>query len=280
MFKSATVLERSRWAIPLVAMPMLLAACLGGGGSKEGETAAGASASGTESAPALLPPADLTATAEGFSVTLAWTPPSGGAKALGYEIHKDGALLQAVSASQTTLSDDDVLPGRAYSYEVRTRFREGLVSEGVSADVKIKVPRLKAARVEGDFGVTTRLISKSGYSSWQASTYGWRFRPSCASGPCDVVLRDVFLRAVRAKLQRKGVGYSGEYTGFFTTKCRGTRSTSSVEFALRVARARAIAGEWRATKLVGTLINSETAQFGCVSARAVLRVVAKLRLAG
>jgi hypothetical protein len=85
---------------------------------------------------------------------------------------------------------------------------------------------------------------------------------------------------MHAMLKRKQTRYSGSYTGLFLVKCGGTRSTSFVQLSLKVVKARAIAGEWRATTLTGTLSSSESAQFGCVSSHAAQSVKAKLRLAG
>jgi hypothetical protein len=258
-------------AILLIVAPFSLATCDSGGEDNTSRTDA--------SPPKLLPPAGFSGAADGFSVVLSWSAPSGGAKIVGYEVRRDGSLLRSVSSDETTLTDTDVRPGKAYTYEIRARGK-GAISEAVSTQVKIEVPPLSAARVEGDFGVSAKTLSKSGYSSFAPSSFGWRFRPRCAEGACTVVWRDVFEKAIHAPLKRKRARYTGDYKGVFFIKCRGTRSISSVHLVLKVAKARAIGGVWRATKLAGTLTNSEASQFGCVSSRAVQSVKAKLRLAG
>lgn len=272
MFEPARALGRFRWvAILLIAAPFPLAACESGGEDKASRTDA--------SPPKLLPPAGFSGAADGFSAVLSWSAPSGGAKIIGYEIRRDGSLLRSVTSGETTLTDTDVRPGKAYTYEIRARGK-GAISEAVSTDVKIAVPPLSAARVEGDFSVSAKTVSKSGYSNIGTPSFGWHFRPKCAKGACNVVWKDVFEKAIHSTLKRKRARYTGDYKGFFRTQCRGTRSISSVHLVLKVAKARAIGGEWRATKLTGTVTNSEAAQFGCVSARAVQSVKAKLRLAG
>lgn len=263
---------RSRWLMILfLVMPVPVAACDSGG---EAETR------GATTTVELLPPSGLTATADGFSVELDWSAPSGGAEVLGYEVRRGGSVLEVLSRTSTSLTDDDVRPGKEYTYEVRAQGK-GKFSEPASAEVKIKVPPLTAARVEGDFNVIAKVVSKTGYSRFgQGTTFGWHFKPKCRAGACAVVWRDVFAKRFHAILKRKGGRYVGNYTGFFLVKCGGTNSTSSVDLDLKVKKARAIAGEWRATKLGGTLTSSEAPQFGCVAGRAVTSIKARLRLAG
>jgi hypothetical protein len=272
VFELARVLARFRWmAVLLVAVPLPLAACDSGGGREAGATEA--------SPPKLLPPAGFSGTADGFSAVLTWSAPSGSARIIGYEIRRDGSVLRSVSPDETTLTDFGVRPGKAYAYEIRARGK-GALSEPVSTEVTIDSPPLSAARVEGDFGVNAKTLSKSGYTRVATPSFGWNFKPKCGEGACNVVWKDVVIKAIHATLKRKRARYTGDYEGFFLTECRGTRSISSVHLVLKVAKARAIAGEWRATKLTGTVTNSEAPQFGCVSARAVQSVKATLRLAG
>ena len=87
------------------------------------------------------------------------------------------------------------------------------------------------------------------------------------------------LKNIHAVLEQKGKEYTGSYHGYFGISCQGTHSTSSVEVAFKVMKARAIAGEWRATKLEGTVENSEVSQFGCISGRATVSFKGTLRTA-
>jgi hypothetical protein len=210
---------------------------------------------------------------------LSWSAPTGSAKIVGYEVRRNGTRLEAVSAGETTLTDFDVGPGQTYTYEIRAHGPSGF-SDPLSTDARIAVPPLRAARLEGDFGVKAKVVDQSGYERFEGSTFGWRFKPKCGKGACDVVWRDVTDKHMRALLKRKQTRYSGSYTGLFLVKCGGTRSTSHVQLSLTVVKARAIAGEWRATTLTGTLSSSESAQFGCISSHAVQSVKGKLRLVG
>ena len=258
------------WLALLLVAPVTLAACDSGG--EEG--------SPTRSAPKeLLPPEGFSASRDGFSVVLSWSAPTGSAKIVGYEVRRDGTPLEAIGADETTMTDFDVGPGHTYSYEIRSHGPAGF-SDPLSTDVRIPVPSLSSARLEGDFGVKSKVVSKSGYAKFDGSVFGWHFKPKCRHGACDVLWRDVVDKHLHALLEHKHKRYAGSYSGLFLIKCSGTRSTSSVELSLEVVKARAIAGEWRVTKLKGTLSNSETAQFGCISSHAVQSLKATLRIAG
>lgn len=261
--------NRSFWCTLAITVPLLLAACdSGGGGSVEGES---------KPAPkTLLPPAGFSATADGFSVHLSWSADPASAKIEGYEIRKNGHALTSPPESSTSYTDTEVRPGKKYAYEIRSK-GVSATSEPVTDEVKIKTPPLADARLEGDFGVTTKIVSQSGYSQFERTDTGWRFKPKCRRGPCDVVWRDVLLDSVKAILKQDGKKYTGDYHGFFGVSCGGSHSSSSVDVSFTVVRARALAGEWRATKIEGTVDNSEVSQFGCISGRATVAVTGTLR---
>jgi hypothetical protein len=69
---------------------------------------------------------------------------------------------------------------------------------------------------------------------------------------------------------------AGTYKGLFNVRCGTAQATSVVEIRLKVEAARPIAGEWRATRLTGTLSHSEASQLGCVSAQTRLSLRARL----
>lgn len=248
-----------------------LAGCDSGGGEDSVETGTQPDATTTT----VSPPTDLSANVRRVTVRLSWTPPADGASVLGFGIYRDGVLLQGVGGDQTSFTDDDVKPAKTYTYEVRTR-TGGAVSEPVSAELRVPVPPLAAARVVGDFAVTAKTVSQSGYSTYETPTFVWHFSPRCRTGACAVGWRDEGRDHIHARLAREGARYEGRYSGPFLAECNGTAMTSTVTLALKVARARALAGEWRATKLAGTLSNSEVAQLGCASSSAQLKVTAKL----
>lgn len=262
--------NRSFWCALVAAVPLALAACDSGGSGAE-----------VESKPApktLLPPVGFSATADGFSVRLSWSADPASAKIEGYEVRKNGHLLTSPTESSTTYTDTEVKPGKKYAYEIRSKgVSAKTTSEPATDEVKIKTPSLKEARLEGDFGITTRIVSQSGYSRFERTNTGWRFKPKCRRGPCDVVWRDVLLENVKAILEQGGKKYTGDYHGFFGVSCGGSHSTSSVDVTFTVVKARAIDAEWRATKIEGTVRSSEAPQFGCVSGSASVAVKGTLR---
>lgn len=266
-----SVVGRSFWCALAVALPLAVGGCQSGGG--------GGDAGNTEAAPkTVLPPVGFSATADGFTVRLSWSAPSDSAKIIGYEITRNDRPLTSASSSATSTTDD-VRPGKTYEYEIRSK-GVNASSDWASDEVKIKTPSLKEARVEGDFGVMSKTVSQSGYEHFESPAFGWHFRPKCRKGACSVLWRDVTEKSVHALLKRKDKSYTGTFHGFFGISCRGTHSTSTVELALEVVKARPLGGEWRASKLEGTLKNSEVAQFGCVSGSATVSVKATLRSSG
>jgi hypothetical protein len=257
-------------AVLLMAAPSLSSACDSGGGES----------SGTSTAPReVLAPEGFSGTADGLSVVLTWSAPSDSAEILGYEITRDGSLLDSVDADETTFTDYNLKPG-SYSYAIRSTGWQR-TSEVVATDVVIKTPPLKAARLEGHYSVKTKVKSQTGYASFGTiPSFAWDFKPRCREDACDVVWRDLFDKRIHAKLNRKKATYTGDYEGLYLARCRGTRSVSSVHLVIKVVKARAFGGVWRVTKFEGRLTSSEASQFGCVSGHAVQTIKGVLRPAG
>jgi hypothetical protein len=265
-------LSRSFWCALVVAVPLALGGCDSGGGEDtEGETKAAPKA--------ILPPVGFSAVADGFSVRLSWNTDPASAKVEGFEITRNGRPLTRPAETSTSYTDTEVRPGKKYAYEIRAEGTSA-ASEPVTDEVRIKTPSLAEARLDGDYGVTVKIVSQSGYSSFERGSYGWHFKPKCRHGACDVVWRDVVLKNVHAVLKQKGKEYSGTYHGYFGVSCGGTHSSSTVDVSFKVAKARALAGEWKATKIEGTVDNSEVSQFGCVSGSASVAVKGTLRGTG
>ena len=234
-----------------------------------------AEATTEEAAARPLAPSDFVAEAASFSVVLSWAHAPGDAEAERYAVYRDGAMLITMSGSETTFTDDTVVPGREYYYEIEARAGDA-ESDRIPTKAETVVPPLRAARVAGTFNVRTRTLSRSGYSSYQAPVFGWRFRPRCRDGACDVRLSDLHQRRVRVMLQRRGARYRGSYTGPFTTQCAGTPATSSVEVELEVVAARVIGRQWQAARMTGRLDQSEAVQLGCGSSSASHSLNARL----
>ena len=266
-----SILGRWLWCTVVLAAPCALGGCNSGGGSPSGESRA--------EPKSVLPPVGFSATADGFTVKLSWSAASGSAPIVGYEIQRNGKTFASSSATGTSATDDDVRPGKQYRYEIRAKGKT-TSSDWVADEVKIKVPPLREARVEGDFGITSHEVSHYGYSTYETPSFGWEFKPKCRHGACDVAWHDVGLKSIHALVDEKHGRYHGTYHGYFLSSCNGTHSVSDVDLSFKVIKARAIAGEWRATKLEGTVENTEASQFGCVSGHAEVAFKGTLRLAG
>ncbi|HEY7562516.1 MAG TPA: fibronectin type III domain-containing protein [Gaiellaceae bacterium] len=246
------------------------AACMGGDDAEGDAASTGGKAPGPAQSPT-----DLAAEPAAFSVRLSWTAPAGGPEIERYALYRDGAWLAFVPGSETGYSDDGVVPGEEYSYAIEAR--AGKTASGrTSVSVETHVPSLRAARLEGVFNVKTRITSQSGYSDYDVPIFGWRFTPSCKEGACNVRWNDLQTKRIHGKLTRHGARYRGSYTGYFYMECSGAHGTTSLEIDLKVVRARVVDDRWRATRLGGTIDQSEAAQLGCRPSHAELAVRARL----
>jgi hypothetical protein len=261
-----------------VALTLLTTACMGDDEDASAPTTRPAATGAEETATTTarpLPPSDFAAEAASFSVELSWAHPPGDAEAERYALYRDGSILITMSGSEKTFTDDSVVPGRQYVYEIEARSGDA-TSDRIPATAETPVPTLRAARLAGAFNVRTRTLSQSGYVSYQAPVFGWSFKPRCRAGACEVRWSDLHRKRIRATLERRGARYRGSYTGTFTTQCAGTPATSSVEIEFKVVAARVIGREWRATRIVGTLDQSEPVQLGCTSSSATHSLRARL----
>jgi hypothetical protein len=226
--------------------------------------------------PTIFAPVALTEEAEAFAVTLSWTQPGGGTEIARYSVYRNGVHVAAVTPPTTTYTDEDVAPGKKYTYEIEA-LGDGLVSDRASIDVKTKVPPLKDARVQGTFNVSLTTTSQYGFQeSLGKFTLGWRFSPKCDSGACNVTVKVLSFKELKGTLKREGTSYTGHDNGKFNASCAGTRTSSTLTFHLTVKKAKAISDEWRATKLVGSLKQVDPAGLGCIGAGATYSVTAKL----
>ena len=224
----------------------------------------------------VLAPEDLTAEVEAFSVTLTWTQPAGGSPPDGYDVYRDGDVIGATGASETTYTDTGVVPGKSYAYGVAARIAAA-ASLPTALPVETPVPPLKDARVEGLFNVGFKAISQTGFQSYTGTfNRGWELKPKCDAGACDVQWNDVDEKSLKSTLDRTKDRYSGADSGDFLAVCGDSPVTSDLAIEFRVTKAKAIDGEWRATKLVGTVEETEKAQLGCLSSSATLSITANL----
>jgi hypothetical protein len=263
---------RSSFLVLVAVFAMFLSACEGEGGAQ----GAANETQPVEAAPkVVLPPSDFGAKPTSFSISLSWVAPTGEPEVDQYVLYRNGSAIESVDGSTTTHVDDHLTPGEDYSYEIEARAGE-LISERVGVEARTPIPPLRAARVVGVFNVRTKQLSASGYRTHPVQNFGWRLRPRCSEGSCDIRWNDLQSRRIRSVLERRGARYKGTYRGVFNTTCAGARSVSVVRIRFRVAAARMIDGEWRATRLKGMLYQTEASQLGCVSSYARTSLRARL----
>jgi hypothetical protein len=218
-------------------------------------------------APTVAPPVGFTAEGQTspFGVSLSWSAPAG-QSVQGYRIYRGTVQIAAVPSGTTTYLDANVSPGKSYTYAILTR-GEGLEqSDKVSANVEVPVPSLASARLQGTFSIKFKTTSQTGYvGSLGTFTLGWKFTPKCGTGSCTVALKDVSIKDLRATLKRQGASYSGADSAKFIGSCGGVTDSSDLTIDFKVAKARVIDGEWRATKVTGTVVESHPALHGCTS---------------
>jgi len=226
--------------------------------------------------PVLAAPTGLEGSAKGFSVTLTWSPSTGTVSVDTYNVYRNERLLGFAQGTETTYSDKTVVPGRSYTYEVLAR-GGNVESERAAVQVKVAKPSLRAARVEGPFNVKATATSHSGYSQFTGSfTTGWEFRPKCRAGACSVVWQDLAAKGFKATLKDSKGKYTGSDTGNFNAKCGSSDVDTILSISFTVAKAKAGVASWSATKLTGTLTQTENAQLGCVRSTATYSITATL----
>jgi hypothetical protein len=226
--------------------------------------------------PTVAAPIALIAEAKPFHVTLKWVQPSEGPAVSGYDVYRNGVLHTSRRSASTTFRDTDALPGQRYRYEIEA-FSGSTRSERVAVRVITPKAPLGAARLEGTYDVRAKVESSYGIDDFPARpTFAWSLQPKCQRGSCPVTLRIRGFNDIRVSLARQAARYQGSDSGRFSLQCRGTQATSSVRIELNVEKADTVLGDWMATKLSGTLTQSDAAQLGCVASGATLSFTARL----
>ena len=127
----------------------------------------------------------------------------------------------------------------------------------------------------GVFDVRGDVTSVYGITGYGDPTFGWRMTPGLrhagvrnpAPGPGE---------RHHAGARAEGGTYTASFTERLGITCSGTPVTSSGTVVLHVKKAKVVGREWRATRLVGTMTHSESAQLGCRSSGATLAVDGRL----
>jgi hypothetical protein len=269
--------RRSR--VPLVAglvAFMLVAALLIGIvvlGGEEGSAVRSPRGVDPDAPPALVPPTSVEASARPFAVTLRWAAPEGEAARL--VVYRDGDRLAPLEPNRTAFVDDSVLPAVRYTYVIEA------VADGKalkSDPIRVRTPPapLGMARLDGTFTVDLRDTSHYGFSSFPGDIQsGWRFKPKCHRGACDVTWKDAQGVALAGVLENTGPRYEGTATTRLAS-CGDLRGSGTVTVRIEVVKAGSVRDAWRATRIVGTFVERFPAQLGCVASGADYHVTGTL----
>jgi hypothetical protein len=269
--------RRSRVAVVagLVAF-MLVAALLIGIvvlGGEEGSAVRSPRGLDPDEPPALVPPTSVEASARPFAVTLRWAAPEGEAARL--VVYRDGDRLAPPEPNRTAFVDDSVLPAVRYTYVIEA------VADGKalkSDPIRVTTPPapLGMARLDGTFMVDLRDTSHYGFSSFPGDIQsGWRFKPKCHRGACEVTWKDAQGVALAGVLENTGPRYEGTATTRLAS-CGDLRGSGTVTVRIEVVKAGSVRDAWRATRIVGTFVERFPAQLGCVASGADYHVTGTL----
>ncbi len=248
-----------------------VAVALSRGGNDHARAGTPTSTSSPSPGPSIPPlpaaPQSLSAHAKSFAVSLTWEPGVGGGTVGGYTVYRDHKAVGVVQSGGSSYVDKTALPKSGYLYEVEAY---GIGSDVVSAgraSIQVHTPTAppSTAVLTGIFNVHLHLTSSYGLSGVGDTSAGWRFKPTCDEGPCNVQLLDIHHTLPPTQLTRKGAVYEGSGSAVLGT-CGGTKVTSTFHITLHVTKASTSSSEWRASKFEGTFTTSAPSMLGCVSA--------------
>lgn len=182
-----------------------------------------------------------------------------------YEIQRDGVTV-ADAVRPSAFVDTDVEPGTRYRYEIVGVDPLGELTRSSTAVIRTGEPRLADARLDGAFAVRMVVDRASGTSNpVRGGAIYFSFDPACASGPCSVSW-SVRRARTDGTLRRDGAAYAATLrTPLFIRNCFGDVSREALDVRLRVTRAAAIRGAWRATAIDGS-IEEVSSYRGCMTA--------------
>jgi hypothetical protein len=223
--------------------------------------------------PAPAPPTAVEASARPFAVTLRWAAREGEADR--FVVYRDGDRLVPLEPNRTRFVDDSVLPAVRYTYVVEA-VGDGKASKSDPIRVKTPPAPLGMGRLDGTFTVDLRDTSHYGFSSFPGDIQsGWRFKPECRRGACDVTWTDAQGVALAGVLKNNGARYEGTATSRLAS-CGDLRGSGTVTVRIEVVKARSVRDAWRVTKIVGTFVERFPAQLGCVASGADYQVTGTL----
>ena len=209
----------------------------------------------------MLRPAGLTAgPSTTGSVAFHWSRPATGPAPDSYVILRDGTVIGSVRGTVTSYRQAGLAPATAYRYQVAA-VRDGKRSAlSPALVVSTATPPLSAARLQGPWTVQLSLVRGGGLIGARRWTESWVTSPTCATGPCAVMLAgSISGYRFTAKLDRKGALYAGT-TRARLFPCESGASSfpmrDTMSFHLKVTGAHVENRAWAASSWTGALVMS------------------------
>ena len=199
-----------------------------------------------------------------WELVLTWTAPDG-ITIDHYEVRRNGVTIDR-DVTTATFSDVDVEPGARYRYAVVGVDADGVATGEATTSIRTDEPKLALARLEGSFVVRMVVDRASGTTDpVRGGDISFTFDPACRSGPCPVGW-SVRRARTDGTLRRDDAVYTAKLrTPLFIRNCHGDVVDEALVVRLRVSRAAALDGEWRATKIEGS-IREISSYGGCLTA--------------
>jgi hypothetical protein len=259
-------------SVAVIAIIGTTLALANGDGGEEG----GATPSATAILGPVAAPVGVAARPGPFRVTLSWTSGQG-APAARYVVSRNGAVVSNLEGDVTRWVDDDVVPETRYAYGVAA-VDQGGTSATTRIFARTTSAPLATAPLDGVFDVHIHATSNYGFSDFGSGngTLGWRFTPMCGQGPCDSRLADLHQKEFRMTLARSGTSYHGSASIHGQVRCESAPVLSSFTVTVRVTDAGAVDDRWTATRIEGTMVQTESAQLGCVASGATFDVIGRI----
>ena len=197
------------------------------------------------------------------TVELTWRPTT--SPITGYLVLRDGeeiASLPPIGPASTSVEDRSAVIGATHRYEVVAVGDRGARSLSSPADVRVPLPPVEAAQVEGIFRVmrtvkrARNLQALEGIpnprSGVEAET-DWRFVATCppAVGACPIRWN-----GHPGLLVPDGAVYRGTSAAGFARCPGGGRVPAPIRFRVRVTQAGVVGGAWVASTIRGRLISA------------------------
>jgi hypothetical protein len=193
---------RRRWAVPVAAVAVVAVLSL----------IAGLVIWAPWQSPPLLRPAGLVAgPSTTSSVAFHWSRPATGPAPDRFVILHGGSVIGSVPGTVTSYRGTGLAPATAYRYRVAA-VRGGKRSAPSSVlVVSTATPPLSAARLQGLWTVSIKLVRRGGLTGPKRWAESWLASPKCTAGPCALGLSGrIDGHPFKATLTRAGAVYKGK----------------------------------------------------------------------